>query len=253
VTPLPFPKGFQFHTLPTGPAWIRPSIHKPLLSTWKKLNPQAPLRQAARRHTQHRLFAGRAPVVLLPITTTHELVVRPCVHGGLWGKFARDLYTNTNRALKEIERSSLLTSKKIPTPLIQAALFYPAGSLWRIDIVTSYIPNSLDLASFISTRPSSPARSRAFSSIRKLFHKCRQNGILHPDCNARNILLTQSPSHAWLLDVDAIQVEPQNPSQVDIANRNRLLRSLLKLAKLGALGFSEKEVPSLWRELFPSS
>jgi hypothetical protein len=86
-----------------------------------------------------------------------------------------------------------------------------------------------------------------------LFHKCHQNGILHPDCNARNILLTQFPNHAWLLDVDAIQVEPQNPSQVDISNRNRLLRSLLKLAKLGALGFTEKEVPSLWRELFPSS
>jgi tRNA A-37 threonylcarbamoyl transferase component Bud32 len=119
--------------------------------------------------------------------------------------------------------------------------------------VTSYIANSLDLASFLSTRPSSPARSRAFSSIRKLFHKCHQNGILHPDCNARNILLTQSPGHAWLLDVDAIQVEPQNPSRVDIANRNRLLRSLLKLAKLGALGFTETEVPSLWRELFPSS
>jgi len=228
-------------------------MHKALLSTWKKLNPQAPLRQAARRHSQHHLFAGRAPVVLFPITTTTQLVVRPCVHGGLWGKFSRDLYTNTTRALKEIERSSLLTTKKIPTPLIQAALFYPAGSLWRIDIVTSYIPNSLDLASFLSTRPSSPARNRAFSSIRKLFQKCRLNGILHPDCNARNILLTESPSHAWLLDVDAIQVEPQNPSRVDIANRHRLLRSLLKLSKLGALGFSEKEVPTLWRELFPSS
>jgi hypothetical protein len=181
------------------------------------------------------------------------MVVRPCVHGGLWGRFSKDLYTNANRALKEIERSSLLATKKIPTPLIQAALFYSAGSLWRIDIVTSYIPNSLDLASFLSTRPSSPDRSRAFSSIRKLFHKCRQNGILHPDYNARNILLTQSPNQAWLLDVDAIQVEPQNPTQVDIANRNRLLRSILKLAKLGALGFSEKEVPTLWQELFPSS
>lgn len=253
MTSISCPKGFQFHTLPTGSAWIRPSIQKPLLFTWKKLNFQAPLRQAARRHPQHRLFAGRAPVVLLPITNTTQLVVRPCVHGGLWGKFSKDLYTNTHRALKEIERSSHLSIKKIPTPLIQAALFYPAGSLWRIDIVTSYIPNSLNLASFLSTRPSSPDRTRAFSSVRKLFQKCRQNGILHPDCNARNILLTQSPNQAWLLDVDVIQVEPQNPSRVDIANRNRLLRSLLKLAKLGALGFTEMEVPSLWRELFPSS
>jgi hypothetical protein len=38
-----------------------------------------------------------------------------------------------------------------------------------------------------------------------------------------------------------------------MANRHRLLRSLLKLSKLGTLGFTEKEVPSLWRELFPSS
>ena len=123
MTPLPCPKGFQFHTLPTGPAWIRPSIYKPLLSTWKKLNPKAPLRQAARRHPQHRLFAGRAPVVLLPITSASQLVVRPCVHGGLWGKFSKDLYTNTNRALKEIERSSLLSTKKIPTPLSKPPSF----------------------------------------------------------------------------------------------------------------------------------
>ena len=246
------PQGFQLYHLPTGPAWIRPFIRKPLLSNWKKLNPQAPLRLAARRHPQRRLFQGRAPVVLLPIATT-SLVVRPCVNGGLWGQLTRDLYLNTHRARCEIYRAQLLADKKVPTPTIQAALFYPAVPLWRIDIVTSYIPHSLDLVSFLSTRPSTPARTRAFSAVRKLFHQCRQNGILHPDFNARNILLTPSPHQAWLLDVDAIQVKPQHPFQIDTANRHRLLRSLLKLAKLGSLGFSEKEVPSLWRELFPSS
>ena len=40
---------------------------------------------------------------------------------------------------------------------------------------------------------------------------------------------------------------------VDTANRNRLLRSLLKLARRGDLGWSEQEVPRLWRELFPDS
>lgn len=251
MSPLAPPPGFKLYLLPTGPAWIRPSIHLPLLAAWKKLNPRAPLRQAARRHPQHRLFLGRAPVVLLPIDKSKQLMVRPCVHGGLWGKICQDLYSHPSRALKEIQRSSLLAPRKIPTPSIQAALFYPAGLFWRIDILTTYIPHSLDLASFLSSRPTPAARARAFAAVRRLFLACRRHGVLHPDCNARNILLAPSPHQAWLLDVDALRLAPENPSQVDLANRHRLLRSLLKLAQRGSLGFSEKEVPSLWRELFP--
>jgi hypothetical protein len=69
--------------------------------------------------------------------------------------------------------------------------------------------------------------------------------------NARNLLLAGSPLRAYLLDVDAIEVEAHSPQAVDRANRNRLLRSLLKLARLGSLQWSEKEVSSLWRQLFP--
>jgi hypothetical protein len=69
--------------------------------------------------------------------------------------------------------------------------------------------------------------------------------------NARNLLLAGSPLRAYLLDVDAIEVEAQSPQAVDRANRNRLLRSLLKLARLGSLQWSEKEVSSLWHQLFP--
>jgi hypothetical protein len=69
--------------------------------------------------------------------------------------------------------------------------------------------------------------------------------------NARNLLLAGSPLRAYLLDVDAIEVEAHSPQTVDRANRNRLLRSLLKLARLGSLKWSEKEVSSLWPQLFP--
>ena len=98
VTPLSCPQGFQFHTLPTGPAWIRPSIHKPLLSTWKKLNPQAPLRQAARRHPQHRLFAGRAPVVLLPSRPPMNWLFARAFMAGCGVSF-QEIYTPTPIAL----------------------------------------------------------------------------------------------------------------------------------------------------------
>jgi hypothetical protein len=61
----------------------------------------------------------------------------------------------------------------------------------------------------------------------------------------------QKNPQAWLLDVDAILLDIGAPAQVEIANRNRLLRSLLKRSRCGDLGYSEKEIPALWRELFP--
>ena len=252
----PPPRGFQLCSLPTGPAWIRPSLRQPILTAWQKLNPKIPLRHAARRHPEHRLFPGRAPVVLLPIPRTSGVIVRPCVHGGLYGQFTGDLYLKAHRARREIERASLLSERKIPTPQIQAALFYPVGPFWRIDIVTPYLPESRDLASFLSTRPKPAARARVFAAVRRLFQLCASQGVLHPDMNARNILLAGSfrkNPQAWLLDVDTIVFGTASHAQVEKANRDRLLRSLMKRARCGDLGFSEKEIPSLWRQLFPRS
>jgi hypothetical protein len=56
---------------------------------------------------------------------------------------------------------------------------------------------------------------------------------------------------AWLLDVDALTRDEANPEHVDTSNKNRLLRSLLKRARCGDLGYSEREIPAVWRELFP--
>jgi hypothetical protein len=55
---------------------------------------------------------------------------------------------------------------------------------------------------------------------------------------------------AWLLDVDAVTRHEANSDHVDTSNKNRLLRSLLKRARCGDLGYSEREIPALWRELF---
>jgi hypothetical protein len=61
--------------------------------------------------------------------------------------------------------------------------------------------------------------------------------------------LTKNPQ-AWLLDVDATTRNEANSDPVDTSNKNRLLRSLLKRARCGDLGYSEREIPALWRELF---
>jgi hypothetical protein len=62
--------------------------------------------------------------------------------------------------------------------------------------------------------------------------------------------LAKNPQ-AWLLDVDAVTRNEADSDHVTTSNQNRLLRSLLKRARCGDLGYSEKEIPALWREFFP--
>ena len=249
------PSEFILVQLPTGPAWLRPKSKDPILHVWKKLNSKLPLRIIASRHPQRRIYPGRAPVTALPCSDLGEIIVRPCLHGGFWGKLAQDLYCGSHRARREIDLAQRLHQEKVPTPYILAVFFYPAGPFYRIDVVTSFVPDSRDLASFLSTRPRPLQRRRAFVAVRKLLHQCAQHGIRHPDLNARNILISGLSTpliSAWLLDVDGIQQESACSSKVATANQTRPLRSLLKRSLLGDLGFSEKEIPKLWREIFPT-
>ena len=252
----PPPNGYRSIRLPTGSAWILPRAKRNLIAGWQKLNFQAPLRLAARRHPEAVVLRGRAPVIAFPCPGLGKVVIRPCWHGGGWGRLTRDLYFGPSRALRELTRSQTLRSKKIPTPEILAVLFYPAGCFLRMDVVTSAIPESRDFVDFLSSRPTPSQRKSSFAAIRSLFSKLRQHGVRHPDLNARNILLShaaKNPWQAWLLDVDCVHIETPGDARIDTANRNRLLRSLFKRSRLEDLGMDETRVQALWRELFPTS
>ena len=256
MKPLNAPEGFHAETLPTGLAWFRPEAKKPVLTFWKRSAAGLPLGKVAGRHPDSRRFPGRGTVVSAPFAGLGTLIIRPCVHGGFWGRLAHDLYWGPRRVCREILRSERLTQMGIPTPRIQAALFYPAGPFFRMEVVTSFIQGGRDLNDLISSRPPAGQRSRIFSAVRKLLEQLQRHGVRHPDLNARNILLSPSGSgswNAWLLDVDAVHFGDSSSPAIDTANRHRLLRSLLKLARLGELGWSEQEVPRLWRELFPDA
>ena len=253
---FPAPEGFQAETLPTGPAWFRPEAKKPILTFWKRADAGLPLGRLAARHPDSRRFPGRGTVVSAPMAGLGSVIVRPCVHGGLWGRLVRDYYPGPGRVRREIFRSEQIAQLGIPTPRIQAALFYPAGIFFRMEVVTSLIQGGRDLNDLLASRPLAGQRSRIFSAVRRLLEQLHRHGLRHADLNARNILLSPTGSgswNGWLLDVDAVRFgDPASPV-VDTANRHRLLRSLLKLARLGDLGWSEQEVPRLWRELFPDA
>ena len=253
---FPPPPGFQVWKLPQGFAWSRSGRKKPILAFWQKTGGHLRLSEAARRHSQSLRFAGRRAVTATPIPGAGTLVVRPCAHGGWWGRLAGDLYIGPERARREIRLSDHLIRMKIPTPRIETVVFYPAGPLVRLEVVTAWVPESQDLVRHLAARPGASLRARVFAAVRKLIRQLHHHGICHPDLNARNILLAPSSRGgfiAWLLDVDVVRLGVPGRSSVDQANRARLLRSLLKRARLGELGWSETEVAQLWRELFPRS
>lgn len=252
MTPFPAPEGFVSHLVPGGSAWFRPQLEKPILTAWKKRGGYLRFSEVARRTPASLVYTGRAPVVSASFPGAGVLVVRPCVHGGGWGRIAGDLFFGPARARREIIASQRLNQLKIPTPAVEAVLFYPAGPFVRIEVITRLIPASRDLVTWLSARPEPAVRKRVFSAVRKLLDQLGRHGVRHPDLNARNILLSTSGGcSAWLLDVDAVHFKNPGSSSVANANRNRLLRSLLKRARLGDLGWSESEVAKLWRELFP--
>lgn len=251
---FPPPPGFQAHRLPRAYGWFRTNRGNTLLSFWKKAGTHLRLGEAVRRHPQSLRFSGRQPVFAAALDGAGTWVVRTCAHGGWWGRLARDLYPGPGRALREIRAGERLARMKIPTPRIEAVLFYPAGPFWRIEVVTALVPGSQDLVGYLATRPGAPQRARVFAAVRRLLGQLHEQGVHHPDLNARNILLAPSSRGGftpWLLDVDVVRFEEPDSKAVDRANRHRLLRSLLKRARLGDLGWSESEVTKLWRELFP--
>jgi len=252
VTPFPAPKDFVSRRLPGGTAWFRPKLEKPILTAWKKTGDRLRFSEVTRRTPASFRHAGRAPVFSASFPGAGILVVRPCAHGGEWGRIAGDLYLGPARARREILASRRLDRLGIPTPAVEAVLFYPAGLFVRIEVVTRLVPASRDLVAWLSSRPGPAERKRFFSAVRRLLDQLSRHGVRHPDLNARNILLsTSGDCTAWLLDVDAVHFENPGSPSVGTANRNRLLRSLLKRARLGDLGWSESEVAKLWQELFP--
>ena len=252
MTAYAAPHGFIIRNLPVGCAWFRPKMEKAIRAVWQKRDTYLRLSEIARRLPGSHHHAGRTSVYSASFPGAGTLVVRPCVHGGWWGRVAGDLYFSPSRVQREILAADRLHRMKIPTPQVEAVLFYPAGPFVRIEVVTRKIPESQDLVQRLASRPGPAERYRIFSAVCKLLAQLHRQGIRHPDLNARNILLSgKGSSTAWLLDVDAVQFDTPSSTTVDTANRNRLLRSLLKRARLGDLGWSESEVAKLWKELFP--
>jgi hypothetical protein len=125
------------------------------------------LHAAAAHHPDARRMEGRGSVYAVPAEpdaleaaldrNPGRWAVRHYRRGGLVARLLGDRYlrVGTSRPFRELEASEAARARRIPTPRVVAAAVYPAGLFYRGDLVTAYIPDTVELAGVVCDRKSS--------------------------------------------------------------------------------------------------
>lgn len=156
----------------------------------------------------------------------HDWVLRHFRRGGLIGKCLSDQYLFTgvakSRPFEEFELLTHMRAKglKVPTPI--AASVQRSGLIYRGDLITRAIPNSVDLHHLLTRKPLTPDQWRDVGIAVKNMHDCQ---VYHHDANVRNIMLDDQ-DQVWIIDFDRCSIKTGDHWKSD--NISRLLRSLHK-------------------------
>lgn len=185
---------------------------------------------------------GRGTVRAIPAPVEppgSRWVVRRYLRGGWAAPVLHDRYLRRgpSRPSAEARASDAARERGIPTPEVQAGVTYRAGVVWyRADLVTTFVPNSVDLADLLfhdrmptsSLAPTDAQRVDAISLAGQLARQLADSGIYHPDLNAKNFLIAnEGPAMvAHVLDLDRARVLANHAPLQPMAAR--LTRSLRK-------------------------
>jgi 3-deoxy-D-manno-octulosonic acid kinase len=160
-------------------------------------------------------------------------VVRHYHRGGAVGPILGDRYLSLGRFRPLCETVASLEARErgIPTPAVVAGIIYPAGIFYRADLVTEEIPASVDLSQVLfGATPSGIDPEAALIATGGIVRSLEQNGLYHPDLNAKNIVLTSTDEgvDAYLVDLDRCCARPRGVPAPAFPMRRRLARSLRK-------------------------
>lgn len=196
---------------------------------------------------------GRGVVRAIPTpegTPDSRWVVRRYLRGGWAAPILHDCYLRRgpSRPLTEARASDAARERGIPTPQVQAGVIYRAGLLWyRADLVTTFVPNSVDLADLLfhdrmpasSQPPTAAQRVAAISLAGGLARRLAHAGIYHADLNAKNFLIVNEGSSldANVLDLDRARVLEATAPLAPMAAR--LTRSLRKFETVTGAALGE--------------
>ena len=212
--------------------WAREVLGAGTLHGWAATRPDAST------------MAGRGTVYSVPAPVPgpdqrERWAVRHYFRGGLVAHWLRDRYLAVGkpRPFLEAEASTTARSRGIPTPAVVAGAVYLSGGFYRADLVTEHIPESSDLADvlFGENRLALPSEE-ALTAAGRLVRILERAGVMHPDLNAKNIVLHVAPEGpcAHLVDLDRCCARAAGIPAPAFPMRRRLERSIRKFeAKVG--------------------
>ncbi len=166
------------------------------------------------------------------------LVVRHYYHGGIFRKLTGDLFPGTGRFLNELRLLESARRGEVAVPEPVGLLIEPVfPALFRADLVTVYLPESVDLLSHCrNLAASGPGRCPpgVISAAGRQVARLHRAGILHGDLQLKNILVrpVRTPPEVFLLDFDRAREGPATPAGRR-RNLRRLYRSFLKMTLAG--------------------
>jgi len=213
------------------------------------------LHEWAAGHDDVVTFSGRGAVHAVPAPTPgpdrrDRWAVRHYRRGGAIARYLDDRYlvAGDSRPMRELQASVEARKRGIPTPAVVAGATYSAGLFYRADLATELIPDAESLADLLFGNSESQVDvEKALHVAGKVVRKLEDTRVLHPDVNARNILLRVhlGETEAHVIDLDRCNILTQAAPGPHHFMRGRLERSLRRLADRHAVELSD----GCWRAL----
>ena len=168
-----------------------------------------------------------------------DYILRHYRRGGMIGRFLHDRYfgKNSSKSRPFQEFSLLLTMHRsgLPVPEPVGARLQQEGWFYRADLITKMIPDSVDLADYLSSQAMALEDWQRLGYVIAQFH---HEGIYHADLNAKNILL-DADKKFYVIDFDKGCF--RKAGRWKTSNLKRLQRSLMKfLARNEAFHFDSQ-------------
>jgi len=171
--------------------------------------------------------AGRGSVLVVN-HGAETWVLRHYHRGGLVARLIDDHYVwlgiDRTRAFREWRLLNRLRQAGLPVPNPIAARFVRTGAIYTADIITTYLPDTRGLSSFLAE---GVAPQHCWTRIGEMLRSFHEHGVDHPDLTAHNILL-DARGELFLVDFDNAAVKP--PGRWQQAGVARFKRSLRKVA-----------------------
>jgi len=201
----------------------------------------------AARHRDAETIQGRGTVYVVPGPGSHRWVVRHLAHGGLLAPVTGDRFLRLGipRPFNELRVALELKERDIPTPAVVAAAVYPSGLWYSGEVAREEIPDAMDLAAclFGESGLSESQRHDTLAQAGRLLGSLYRAGVIHPDLNLKNILVSWSEGapKAHILDLEKCRIVP-HASKLRLRQMfSRLRRSARRFAERTGRAISEDE------------